>query len=56
MKQNIEQLKLAHSEGKTIQALVQFYVGFQKQWVDVPSPIWNPITEYRVKPESIKRD
>ena len=44
-------LKEAHAEGKQIQALVQFYIGFTKQWVDVAEPMWKAGTEYRVKPE-----
>ena len=45
-----QKLKKAHNEGNQIQALVQFYIGFPKQWVDVAVPMWKAGTEYRIKP------
>jgi hypothetical protein len=43
-------LKQAHADGAIIQALVLFSAGFTAQWTDVPSPMWNGCTEYRIKP------
>ena len=46
----IEQLQHQHRNGASIQALVQFSVGFAPQWVDVAEPMWKGCTEYRIKP------
>ena len=35
----------AFAEGKTIQ-----YKRYDGVWSDIPDPIWEPVTEYRIKP------